>query len=587
MREVSQRAVLAMEAGPFLGLIAPAAVPLRPLVARRHGLLAIGNVRLDNREEVRSWGAAPALPASDLELVVEAFHNRGARCIPMILGDFAFTIYDPRTRTLVVGRDAFGVKALFIGQRSRLLVLSSHLEPVHEREDLDEEFVADFLLAGDPGPERTIWADSRAVPQGSVLTVRGGKIRTDRFWTPYDFEPAGRADEQEQAEQFRALFSQAVGVRLEPQGRTWAELSGGLDSSSVVSMAQTMAEQGAVPEGVAGSVTIVDELGTGDERRFSDAVVQRYRLRNEIIWNPWPWQDGGCQPRRLDEPRAHYPYFLRDELECDLLRREGARVLLSGNGSDHYLYGNRLFFSDWAAQGHPRRAVRELIRWSIAEKQSVWKGLWRQLILPLAPPALNRWAAAPYDRVPLWIDPQFGRRTAIHERLALSRTLKARRGSRFAREVANELQEFTRWIPRGPFEDRLEVRYPFLSRPLVELGLRLPVQMRSQPLAPKWLLRRALRGVLPEVVRARSGKGGIDSRILWGMAKERVRLTRILDASHLAARRIIRPGQLGAAVERAWNGQAPNLVMLLAVLGLETWFYVRSGRWTVEEQSVA
>jgi asparagine synthase (glutamine-hydrolysing) len=348
-----------------------------------------------------------------------------------------------------------------------------------------------------------------------------------------------------------------------------------------------MSEQGLVSEGVAGTVTIVDELGSGDERRFSDAMVHRYQLRNEVIWNPWPWQDGGRLPRRLDEPRAHYPYFLRDELECELLRREGARVLLSGNGSDHYLYGNKLFFSDWVAQGQLRRAVGEVIRWSIAEKQSVYKALWRHLILPLAPTALNRLAAAPYDQIPLWIDRRFGRRTAIRERLALSRTLKARRGSRFAREVANELQEFTRWIPRGPFEDRLEVRYPFLSRPLVELGLCLPIEMRSRPLAPKWLLRQALRDVLPEIIRTRSGKGGIDSRILWAMARERARLTEIVDSSRLAALGLVDRDQLRAAIEGAWNGQAPNLVMLLAVLGLETWFYVRSDRWIVEEQSAA
>jgi asparagine synthase (glutamine-hydrolysing) len=586
MQRLGRGELTAVSEPGFYAIMAPEMVPLRPLSARRRGLLAVGNVRLDNREEVRTWSGTGG-PSGDLELVLEAYLARGARCIPGMLGDFAFVLYDPRAHTLVAARDAFGVKTMFIGRRQRLFVLSSHLEPVHTRDDLDEEFVADFLLAGDPGPERSIWADSCAVPQGSVLSARDGKIHTQRFWRPHDFEPAEKADELEQAERMRVLFSEAVRTRLEPNSQTWAELSGGLDSSSVVSVAQNLLQQGTISEGIASTVTLVDELGSGDERRFSNAVLQRYPVRNEVIWNPSPWEDGGRQPRASDEPRAHYPFFLRDEMECDLIRRQGATVLLSGVGSDHYLYGNRLCFSDWAARGQPGRAIREIVRWSIAEKQSVWTGLWRHLVLPLAPAAIGRRFAPSYDRVPPWIDLQFGRRTGITDRLAASRTSSAQRGSRFATEVANELQELTRWLQRGPFEDRLEMRYPFLYRPLVELGLQLPIDLRARPLAPKWLLRQALRGILPEAVRVRSGKGAIDSRILWAMSKKRGRLGEILRVPYLGELGFILPDRLRAALAEAREGRAPNLVMLLAVVSLETWFFVRSGRWTVDEQSAA
>jgi asparagine synthase (glutamine-hydrolysing) len=153
--------------------------------------------------------------------------------------------------------------------------------------------------------------------------------------------------------------------------------------------------------------------------------------------------------------------------------------------------------------------------------------------------------------------------------------------------VANELQELTRWLQRGPFEDRLEMRYPFLYRPLVELGLGLPIDLRARPLAPKWLLRQALRGILPEIVRLRSGKGAIDARILWALSQHRVRLREIVRASRLGKLGFIRPDRLELALEEASEGRAPNLVMLLAVLSLETWFFVRSGRWAVSERSVA
>src|SRR5262249_22305864 len=161
----------------------------------------------------------------------------------------------------------------------------------------------------DPGPVRTIWADSSAVSQGSILTVHDGKHTSERFWDPYNFEPETKVDEHAQIEQFHALFREAIRTRLEPNGRTWAELSGGLDSSSIVSMVQTLAETGVIPEGVTGTISIVDELGGGNERRFSDLVVQRFSLPNAIVANPWPWQDDGRVPPKTDEPRTHYPFF--------------------------------------------------------------------------------------------------------------------------------------------------------------------------------------------------------------------------------------------------------------------------------------
>jgi asparagine synthase (glutamine-hydrolysing) len=573
-----------VDAGEFAALVAPALVPIRPLWSRTRGLIGVGNVRLDHPNEVRRWSDNVDTGASDIALVLASIDSRGTRCIRDLLGDFALVLWEPRTRTLTVARDAFGVRTLFIGQRGRLLVLSSHLELVHESEMLDEEYVADFLVAGNPGPERTIWADSRAVPQGTIITSRDGKRTSERFWDPLDFEPVMGGDERAQIDQFRALFREAVRTRLEPNGQTWAELSGGLDSSSVVSMAQMLVETGEVSEGIAGTISIVDELGSADERPFSDLVVKRFGLPNTIIANPWPWQEDGRQPPRTDEPRTHYPFFARDRLECDTVRAAGGRVLLSGMGSDHYLYGSRLFIADLVARGHIVRAGVELARWSVQEKRSFWKSLARDAVLPLLPATVQRRFEAPWFLVPDWIEPAFARRGAMLERLPALASSRAPRGHKFPRHMSMAIQELTRWLPRGPFEDGLEMRYPFLYRPLVELGLRLPPSMRAQPLAPKWVLRKSMKGILPEPIRGRSGKGAIDARLNWGFRRECQRISAMLSDSNLASLGIIRIDQLKAAVDRASRGEMQSVVMILTALSLETWLRVRSNRWIVGQE---
>ena len=578
MAALAREELIILDEGAFFATLAPAMVPLRPLMARRHRLIAIGNVRLDNRAELRRGGGEPE-PASDLDLVLRSYELRGSQCLSALLGDFALVIYDAHTRSLAAARDAFGVRTLFIGQRSGLVVLSSHLLLVHDHEELDQEFVADFLVGGDPGPERTIWGDSRAVGPGSILTVDNGRVSSRRFWNPDDFSPAQEGDERVQVDRFRELFEEAVSLRLEGGESTWAELSGGLDSSSVVCAAQGLAGAGASPEGLAGTVSVVDHLGSGDESRYSQLVVQRHGVRNERIVDPWPWQRDGRAPPVTDEPRAHYPYFTRDRTLHEIVAHAGGRILLTGLGADHYLYGNRLVGADLLAQGRVLACARDAIDWAVTERGSVWAALRRDVAIPLLPPGLQRWLAPPWDRVPSWIEPGFGRRTSIAERLYMHRTWAAPRGHKFAHRVSADLQELTHWLPRGPASSTLEFRHPFLYRPLVEFGLTLPASMRARPGAPKWVLREAMRGILPEAIRARPGKGAIDARFIWALSRERGAIDALVAKSRLAREGYVCQRPMVEAIQEARAGTCNVVVPLLCALALETWLAAGSGRW--------
>jgi len=175
---------------------------------------------------------------------------------------------------------------------------------------------------------------------------------------------------------------------------------------------------------------------------------------------------------------------------------------------------------------------------------------------------------------------RFVRRLELPGRLPLVRRLAApRRGSRFAHQVAAELEGLPGFLERGPFEEGIEMRYPFLHRPLVEHALRLPPPLRIRPTRGKHVLREAMRGILPEEVRTRRGKGGIDARLLWALHRERARLDGLLRDPEIARRGWVRAGALRAATEQARQGEVHSLPFLLCSLSLETWLAVRSGRW--------
>jgi asparagine synthase (glutamine-hydrolysing) len=561
-------------AGPF-ALVADDTRSLRPLMATYGPLTAVGDVRLDNRTEIAALAEQPpSADASDLEVVLRALDARGDRCVGALLGDFAFVVWNARAHKLIAARDAFGVKPLYWTTRRGRLSFSSSLDVFSAGSDYDLDHIAD-ILAGQAGPvERTIWSDVRAVPAGGLLVQRGMTRTGVRYWTPDAFAPDETMADGEACEQFLGLFRDGIRTRLGAPTATWAQLSGGLDSSSVVLVAQSLSSGPALN----GTVTVVDSLGNGDERKYSDAVLRRVDLRNEQVRDYWAWQDDGTPPPSTDDPRPMYPFYARDRRMCDVVRTSGGRVLLSGFGSDHYLCGNLHYVTDMARAGRVGPAVRELAAWAVTTRRSFWS-MAREYLGPLVPAMRRTWYGEAIDRVPSWIDPSFARRYGIEKRLE-GAAPEDGPGGLFAGRTARDLLSIPAWVDRWPFGDDIEVRYPFLHRPLVEASLQLPARMRIRPQGHKWVLREALRGTLPEEVRTRVGKGTIDARILWSLQRERHRVDELLRDPILGQLGCIKPAELRDAVDAARRGIETNLRFLMSALSLETWLAVRSGRWT-------
>jgi asparagine synthase (glutamine-hydrolysing) len=130
------------------------------------------------------------------------------------------------------------------------------------------------------------------------------------------------------------------------------------------------------------------------------------------------------------------------------------------------------------------------------------------------------------------------------------------------------------------------VRYPFLDRELLEFSLQLPPESRVRPGAPKWILRAAMRGRLPEEIRTRRGKGHVGARAVWALRHERTQLEALIRDPILGQLGCVDPSRLRAAMEAAWKGHVPNTVLLLSVLALETWLAVSYNRWATVTSTI-
>ncbi|MGH7470930.1 MAG: asparagine synthase-related protein, partial [Longimicrobiales bacterium] len=441
------------------------------------------------------------------------------------------------------------------------------------------EYLRDFLYGIPGNGPATAWRDVVRLEAGTVYQQRGTAGTVRSYWKAADFAPAQYADETESVGEFRRLFRAAVAQRLEPNGRSWAQLSGGLDSSAVVCTAEQLVARGSI----AGTVTVVDTLGDGDERRFSDLVVQKYGLRNEQVRDSWPWEEPDSLVL-IDEPHQLFPFQERDRRVRDAVRSNGGRVLLSGLGSDHYLFGNLGYIPDLIVAGRLLHAVRELTTWSLVQRRSFWWMARQHALKPLlGGRSRPRKSDEDAPRLPRWLGD--GQRVGDQMARLYAFKIAPPRGRMFNHAIAREVANISAWVQRDDFENGMEMRYPFLSRPLVEFSLRLPVSMRARPFARKWVLREAMTNVLPEPVRTRQSKGRIDARILWSLNREAATVQWLLREPILGDLGLVDVDHLRSAVEEARSGIKHNLVMLMSALSLETWLAVRSGRTATQRKA--
>lgn len=545
-----------------------------PRLARAGSLVGVGHVRLDNPE------SDPSAPATHLELALRVADAA------KLLGDFAYVTWDPDTLRLVAARDAFGVRPLFYCRlASDLIAFSSHASLLGVNGKVNENYLANFFVRS-VSDEDTIFDSVEVVPAAHTLSVTDGRWSVSRYWSPdrFDIDPGSSVEE------LRALFADSVRFRLDGQGAVWSELSGGLDTSAIVSTSSWLHRSGAIGRGVSGTITYADSLGSGDESEFVDAVVQTSGVRNEQVRDSWPWRNDAGGPLRTEMPGPGTLFWFRDRRRNQVLRDAGAEVLLSGLGGDHVLEGNLRFFADQLASGSIRRTAGELAHWAALKQKSFWKLAYRLGVVPLLPAAARARLTTRESnlRIPSWVAGGFRKRSNLDARLRRTSVPRLPKGAlpRYRGDNIEQVGFLASSLPRdNPFVT-YERRFPFLYRPLVELTLRLRPELKVHPYARKVGFREAMRGVLPEAVRTRRGKGGVDTRMLWTLNHERRLIESMLRDPLLAQMGYVDAASLRGAYEAARTGKQRLTVPLFNTLALETWLLIEAGRWShVEAQS--
>ena len=195
-----------------------------------------------------------------------------------VLGEYALAVYVPHERRLMLTHDELGLMPLFYRATAEGCTFASHLDDLVFETGvgtLDEEYVADYFARGEHFGERTPYEHIRRLLPGQSIAWSGGRQCRCDTWTLDSVSPLVYRDEREYDEHFRDLVTQAVALAAPREARTWCELSGGLDSSTIFSLAHDRGDLEAVS-------FLFPQSYTADEREW----VERVLAQLPAPWHP-------------------------------------------------------------------------------------------------------------------------------------------------------------------------------------------------------------------------------------------------------------------------------------------------------------
>jgi asparagine synthase (glutamine-hydrolysing) len=578
-----------LHVGPGIGLgvrrlaIVDLATGKQPFASEDGRVTVVCNGEIYNHVELRAELAARGhrfRSTSDVEVIVHLYEELGLESVRRLRGMFAFALWDAEHRRLWLVRDRLGIKPLHYALTAEGLYFGSEVKAILaagiEAGELDVHALDELFTLGFVPDPRTLLRSVRRLGAGHWLLYEGGRVTRHPYWRYGDvIVPDDRGSAGAWAERLRDKLEETVRLHLRADVPVGAWLSGGIDSSAVVSLARGIA-------GPLSTFTLAFDDAAHDETRGQRTLdrVPGQELPNERIL---------CDSRALERyPEALWHAETPSGGLLDILRlllSEGAarrvKVVLTGEGADEVLGGYLWFLIDRLSR--PLAALPGPLRRAV-------------LLAPLGPARrafarrlLQGPASMDLDRYARLVGPLGGERRHAVFSAEIRHQLRAGDDAEGSREPVQlvgrdrfaQLQQLelrfrlpayiNLTLDAASMAYGLEARVPFLDHELVELCARIPSSLKLRGLREKYVLRRALEGVLPGDILWRRKRPLMAPVGAWLRGPLPAFAEELLSPARLQATGYFEPTAVQGLVTEVRAGRGLDARLLLMVLGVQLW----------------
>jgi asparagine synthase (glutamine-hydrolysing) len=559
----------------------------------------IADARLDNRDILLPRFPDCSIETTDAELILRAVETWGLEAPAKLMGDFAFIAWDPREHTVVCARDSSGERPLFYRITAQTFAAGSDIHQLLQDPSVpiapNEQRLRDFLVPyrvyhNDQEQPTTFFQGIFALPAGHVMSVSRTHESLKPYWALRPPREIRYRDEQQYVQHFADILVASLRSRMRSARPIGAMLSGGLDSTSVASLAQFLMELDGKDPATFTTVSMVFPGLECDESSMIREVNARYRSQVRQV-------SAADRVLNLDfSPAGFMAAPRKSPSEIDVLLAEaseaGVRLLLSGFLGDNCFGWSQRFFDSLLRRGRLGEFWRHLHAYQRTSEESLRKTLALYALVPLLPLAPQRRLRMAHVRrelrrqpaglVPAWVLPQLAD-DLLNQHLELA--LDAERTRQFSgteREGIFQSLYPPEVVPSSNAYPVQLVR-PFGDRRLHEFILAIPPEQLYEPhpyayqfyAGAKLILRRAMRGILPEPVRTQTIKPHFTAIVVGELQRRWADYAEAFGPggrSEVAARGIVDPRAFWTRLQQLREGDfGPDGVYLTRVLNLESW----------------
>ena len=569
----------------------------QPFASEDNAVQLVANGEIYNHVELREDLIARGhrfRSRADVEVIVHGYEEFGVAVLDRLRGMFAFALWDGSNRRLFAARDRAGEKPLYYAQTPERLLFASEIKALLVRPDVSREVnleaLDQFLTYEYVLTPRTMFASVRTVPPAHYLLYQHGAVKVERYWDVASVSVRDWTDD-EAAEALRESLGRAVSGQMMSDVPLGAFLSGGIDSSAIVAM--MVDGTGGAAGAAAGPVNTFSmgfEAASYDELPYAREVATRFETHHrEGMVDPDLSDLFGRLVTHFDQPFADvslFPTYLVSQLA-----REHVTVALSGDGGDELFGGYDTYEAEaiarWVTMVVPDAAMPLVAEFTgMLPPSEKKKGLVNKirrftLGMAMAPRSIAQYRWMTFLDVGAkkqLYTPAL--QTALVDSDVYAPIRRQLRGAHtddlLNRQLYTDLQVYLAddilvKVDRMSMATSLETRAPFLDVDVMELAFSMPGHLKIRSGERKYVLKRAMKGLLPESVLTRGKEGFSIPMKSWLRREWAPMMQDLLGPDRVGRRGWLEPAQVTRRVREHLAGTQNHAHLLFSLMVLERW----------------
>jgi asparagine synthase (glutamine-hydrolysing) len=481
------------------------------------GLVITADARIDNRKELSvELDIEDKEYISDSYFILKAYEKWGENCPEYLLGDFAFAIWDENEEKLFCARDHMGVKPFYYYLDDDLFVFATEIRALFCVPGvpckLNEKMVAFFLMSINDN-KSTFYENIFSFNPAHSISINSKKGKKRKYWELNEKSEIIMDSEEEYAQKFRELFREAVNCRLRSAYPVGFQLSGGLDSSSVLCMAKEIFKGKKRNSKKIQSFSLIFNDIPCDERFYikkvtdTGAINPNFVLGDEIN----PLENVEKVLRHHEQP-IYTPNIALIWNLCKKMQEKNIRIVLGGEGGDPVVSHGQYYLRDLAVTWKWKTLFQELYKYSKNDNEKSFYGLFKNnIVFPMIPEYIKKPIRPAYNNTSeiSILNKEFGQKIKAEKYLKdMYRTNNDNNTAKknHYHKITEKLLSPMQLVDKINSAFSLESRHPFYDKRLIEFCYAIPTNIKFRSGWSRYILRIAMTGILPKENQWRTDK---------------------------------------------------------------------------------